>query len=137
MSSSIRSAAFSAIMTVGAIVLPDGIYGMTEASTTRRFTIPFTLKISNIINTWICSHCASNFASKSASNFATKWVQCILYGAIHIAHRQTSKELITDANLLTQCELTLSACIRFYFYCYSERIVRACEHFSRDGGVTN
>ena len=42
--SSIKSAAFSAIMMVDDIVLPDGIDGITEASTTRRFTIPFTLQ---------------------------------------------------------------------------------------------
>ena len=42
--SSIKSAAFSAIMIVDDIVLPDGIDGITEASTTRRFTIPFTLQ---------------------------------------------------------------------------------------------
>lgn len=40
----IISAAFSAIMIVGEFVLPDVIVGMTEASTTRRFSIPFTRK---------------------------------------------------------------------------------------------
>jgi hypothetical protein len=37
------SAAFSAIIIVGAFVFPDGTLRMTEASTTRRFSIPLTL----------------------------------------------------------------------------------------------
>lgn len=32
----------------------------------------------------------------------------LLYGAIHIAWQQTSKELFADTNLLAQCELTHS-----------------------------
>lgn len=39
----IKSAAFSAIMIVGAFVFPDGILRMTEASATRRFFTPLTL----------------------------------------------------------------------------------------------
>lgn len=39
----IISEAFSAIMIVGAFVFPDGIFRMTEASTTRRFFIFLTL----------------------------------------------------------------------------------------------
>jgi hypothetical protein len=35
-----NSAARSAIIIVGAFVLPDVMVGMTEASTTRRFRIP-------------------------------------------------------------------------------------------------
>lgn len=38
------SAAFSAIMIVGAFVVPEGAERMTEASTTRKFSIPFTLR---------------------------------------------------------------------------------------------
>lgn len=38
----IRSAAFSAIMTVGACVFPLTIVGMTEASTTRKPATPLT-----------------------------------------------------------------------------------------------
>ena len=34
------------------------------------------------------------------------------YGAIHIAQRQTSKEIIADAKLLAQCEWTLSSTSR-------------------------
>jgi len=37
-----RSDASSAIATTGALVLPDTIFGMMEASTTRRFETPFT-----------------------------------------------------------------------------------------------
>lgn len=40
----IKSEAFSAIIIVGALVLPETIFGMTDASTTRRPLIPFTLK---------------------------------------------------------------------------------------------
>jgi hypothetical protein len=36
------SAAFSAIMIVGALVLPPMISGITEASTTRRLSMPRT-----------------------------------------------------------------------------------------------
>ena len=38
----IRSAARSAIMMVGALVFPPGMMGMTDASTTRRFSRPCT-----------------------------------------------------------------------------------------------
>src|SRR5271157_5110460 len=41
-SSRIMSAAFSAIMIVGAFVLPRTIVGMTDASTTRRLSTPWT-----------------------------------------------------------------------------------------------
>ena len=41
-SSAIITAAFSAIMTVGAFVLPDVIVGITEASTTRNPSTPRT-----------------------------------------------------------------------------------------------
>jgi hypothetical protein len=37
---SIKSAAFSAIITVAASVLADGTCGITEASTTRKFRVP-------------------------------------------------------------------------------------------------
>lgn len=40
----IKSAAFSAIIIVGAFVFPDGILRMTEASDIRRFFIPITLQ---------------------------------------------------------------------------------------------
>ena len=40
--SRIRSAAFSAIMIVGALVLPLTIVGMIDASTTRNASIPRT-----------------------------------------------------------------------------------------------
>src|ERR1700686_4852137 len=40
----IRSDAFSAIMSVAALVLADGIVGMTDASTTRRPAIPCTFR---------------------------------------------------------------------------------------------
>lgn len=39
------SAAFSAIIIVGMLVLPDGMFLITEASTTRSPFIPLTLKI--------------------------------------------------------------------------------------------
>ena len=39
-----KSAAFSAIMIVGEFVLPDVIVGMIEASATRTFLRPRTLK---------------------------------------------------------------------------------------------
>src|SRR5262245_38032424 len=38
----IKSAAFSAIIVVGALVLPPGMMGITEASTTRRPSTPWT-----------------------------------------------------------------------------------------------
>src|SRR5215472_6526789 len=38
----IKSAAFSAIIMVGAFVLPPGMMGITEASTTRRPSTPWT-----------------------------------------------------------------------------------------------
>ena len=51
----------------------------------------------------------------------------LFYGAIHIAQWQTSKELIADANLIAQCEWTLSLCL-----CVSESVyvwlVCACTH---------
>ena len=37
------SAAFSAIIIVGVLVLPPITFGMTDTSTTRRFAIPCTL----------------------------------------------------------------------------------------------
>lgn len=40
----IMSAAFSAIMMVGAFVFPDIMFRMTDASTTRRFSMPLNLK---------------------------------------------------------------------------------------------
>ena len=45
----IKSAAFSAIMIVGAFVFPDGILRMTEASATRRFFTPLTLVKNDIL----------------------------------------------------------------------------------------
>jgi hypothetical protein len=48
----IISAAFSAIIMVGAFVFPEGILRMTEESATRRFWIPLTLEyeiISHVI----------------------------------------------------------------------------------------
>lgn len=40
----IMSAAFSAIMIVGAFVFPDIMFRMTEASTTRKLSMPLNLK---------------------------------------------------------------------------------------------
>src|SRR3981081_1017946 len=42
--SAIRSDAFSAIIRVAALVLADGIVGMTDASTTRRPAVPCTFR---------------------------------------------------------------------------------------------
>ena len=56
----------------------------------------------------VCSHWASNSASK--------WIQCFFYVIIHTAWRETSKELIADANLRAQCEWPLGCKFSKFFY---------------------
>lgn len=48
----IKSAAFSPIIIHGAFVFPDGSLRMTDASATRKFNMPFTLKKKSFVNTF-------------------------------------------------------------------------------------
>lgn len=62
-----KSAARSATIMTGAFVLPEGIFGIIEASTTRRLVTPFTLRNEEEIGLYCLS---LNFEKKERCGMA-------------------------------------------------------------------